>query len=233
MAESPYPHRIEKTSNKHSRAVFREDTIIIRLARNLSRTEEQEHVQDLLDRMTAQLLEDEEKHVHIHPFRELLSGKQRDTIELASGKKYEIALHAGEKLSAMRTRKGWKVSVSPRTRRRALHRFLWKLIADAEYDRIARFVENTNEKTLNVHTRGIRIRFASSQWGSCTPKGIIMLNAALLFVPPALLRYVTIHELAHRKRADHSPAYWHIVAEALPNYHTVRNHLHNYRLPTL
>jgi|TARA_B100002003_G_scaffold227812_1_gene235717 predicted metal-dependent hydrolase len=233
MAKRPYPHRIEKTKNKHSRAVFREDTIIIRLARNLSYTEKREHIEDLLDRMTKQLLEEERYRVHIHPFKGLLSGKQKDTIELATGKKYEIALQAGEKLSAIRTRKGWKVSVSPRTRRAQLHRFLWNLIAEAEYDRIVRLVESANKQTLNVRIKTVRFRFASSQWGSCSPKGIIMLNAALLFAPASLLRYVTIHELAHRKRADHSASYWRIVEDVLPGYQVARNRLQNYRLPTL
>lgn len=233
MAKRPYPHRVEKTRNKHSRAVFQEDTIIIRLAKNLSKSEEREHVQDLLDRMTKQLLEEEKLRVHIHPFKGLLSGKQKDTVELASGKKYEITLWAGEKLAAARTRKGWVVSVSPRTRRASLHRFLWNLIAEAEYDRIERLVDTINEQTLKVRIKDVRVRFASSQWGSCSPKGIIMLNAALLFVPPSQLKYVVVHELAHRKRADHSPKYWSFVEDALPGYRTARNHLQNFRLPTL
>jgi len=233
MAKNLYPHRVERTCNKHSRAVFREDTIIIRLARNLSKTEEHEHVEDLLDRMTKQLLREEKHIVYIHPFKGLLSGKQRDVIALANGKRYEIALRAGTKLSAARTRKGWIVSVGPRTRRAALHRFLWNIIAERESNRLYRFVERVNEQTLGIHIQCVRLRFASSQWGSCSPRGIIMLNAALLFVPPSLLRYIVIHELAHRKHADHSPAYWNLVKEALPGYCALRDQLQNHRLPTL
>ena len=79
----------------------------------------------------------------------------------------------------------------------------------------------------------VRLSYASTQWGSCSPKGLIMLNTTLLFVTPAVLRYVVIHELAHRRRADHSPAYWREVERVLPQYRTAREKLHGYRICTL
>ena len=38
-----------------------------------------------------------------------------------------------------------------------------------------------------------------------------MLNTALALLPARLQRYVIVHELAHTRRADHSPAYWRTV----------------------
>jgi len=233
MAKRHYEHRVEKTRNKHSRAVFREDTIVIRLARNLTKKQQKDHVKNLLDRMVKQLLKEEKHRIHINPFEELFGGKDRSTITLANGNTYEISLRAGKKLSAARTEKGWDVQVSPRTRRTSLHRFLWNLIADAEYDQFVEFVESINKQTLNVRIQKVKLRFASSQWGSCSSKGIVMLNTALLFVPPELLHYVTIHELAHRKHSNHSSTYWRIVEDVLPEYRRLREHLHKFRLPAL
>mgnify|MGYP001434967809 CR=1 FL=1 len=233
MPQKPYRHRVEKTRNKHSRAVFREETIVIKLARNLSKNEQKEHVQDLLGRMTKQLLKEEKHRIHIHPFKALLSGQEQDSITLANGRTYEISLRPGEKLAAKPTAKGWEITVSASVRRETLHRFLWKLIADAEYEEMTNYVETVNRETLQVSVKKLRLRFASSQWGSCSPREIIMLNAALLFVPPHLLRYVTIHELAHRLNAGHSPAYWKILQSAIPDYREVRAELHTYRLPQL
>jgi predicted metal-dependent hydrolase len=68
-------HRIERTRNKHSRAVYKNDTIIIRLARNLSAIEEQEHIQSLLRRMTQQVLREREKTI-VDPFREYLEREE-------------------------------------------------------------------------------------------------------------------------------------------------------------
>ncbi|UPA22279.1 M48 family metallopeptidase [Candidatus Peribacteria bacterium] len=230
MASRPLRHRIEYTKNKHSRAVCKGDTIIIRLAKNLSKTEEQEHIQSLLRRMTHLVLEEHEKKM-IDPFRHLLNGGQTQTVTLATGKKYVIALHPGTRTSAKAYAHGWRIDVSPQVRRSSLHRLFWSLISERELARVTALVHKINEETFNVRIREVHLSFATTQWGSCSPRGVIMLNTALLFLPPSLLRYVIIHELAHRKQANHSPAYWREVESMLPGYKKPYKELHNYRLP--
>ncbi len=232
MQKHPIRHRVERTKNKHSRAVFRDDTIVIRLARGLSAVEEEEHVSDLLKRMMKQV-EDEHEKTLINPFGKLLDSGESATVTLASGKKYCLTLKPGKKTSIRRTTRGWSISIGPKTRRAGLHRLLWKTIAKEEQGRIEQLVYKLNEETFGVQISEVRLRFASSQWGSCSPRGVIMLNSALLFVTPDVLKYVIIHELAHRKRADHSPSYWAWVEWAMPNYKKVREKLYDYRLPTL
>jgi len=64
----------------------------------------------------------------------------------------------------------------------------------------------------------VTLRLQKSRWGSCSKSGNISLNARLLFLPPHLVRYVMLHELAHLKRMDHSPAFWAIVARCDSGY---------------
>ncbi|HVW66886.1 MAG TPA: M48 family metallopeptidase [Candidatus Peribacteraceae bacterium] len=225
-------HRIEYTKNKHSRAICKGDTIIIRLARNLSKAEEQEHIQSLLRRMTHLVLEEREKKA-IDPFRHLLTGGQTLTVSLDTGKRYLFTLHPATKTRAVRARYGWRIDVSPQVRRARLHRFFWSLLSHAELPRIRNLVHRINEETFNVPVRDVRLSFATTQWGSCSPKGVIMLNTALLFLPPRLLRYVIIHELAHRRHPNHSDAYWREVESVLPGYRKPYRELQNYRLPQL
>lgn len=225
-------HRVEYTRNKHSRAVCKGDTIIIRLARNLSKSEEQEHIQSLLRRMTHLVLEEREKKA-IDPFRHLLTGGQTLTVSLDAGKRYLFTLHPAMKTRALRTRYGWRIDVSPQVRRARLHRFFWSMLSRAELPRIRSLVHRINEETFNVPVREVRLSFATTQWGSCSPKGVIMLNTALLLLPPRLLRYVIIHELAHRKHPNHSDAYWREVESVLPSYRKPYRELQNYRLPQL
>jgi hypothetical protein len=59
----------------------------------------------------------------------------------------------------------------------------------------------------------ITIRDTTSRWGSCSSTGTISLSYRLAFAPPQVMRYVIMHELAHRKHMDHSPQFWHLVSE--------------------
>ncbi len=225
-------HRVERTKNKHSRAVFRDGTIVIRLANGLSKNEEKEHINDLLKRMKTHVEEEQEK-VLIDPFKKMLDGAEVLTVTLFTGKKYQFILKPGKRTRVVRTLRGWKIYIAPSVRRKSLHRLLWKIISHAEYKRIAELVMHINAQTYGVSLSKIKLQFASTQWGSCSPRGVIMINAALLFVQPSILKYVIVHELAHRKRADHSPQYWEWVEWALPNYKKTRQELQECRLPTL
>ena len=53
----------------------------------------------------------------------------------------------------------------------------------------------------------------TSRWGSCSTTGTMSLSWRLAFAPTDVMRYVVMHELAHRRHMDHSPAFWHTVSE--------------------
>lgn len=225
-------HKIEHTRNKHSRAVCKGDTIIIRLAKNLSKTEEQEHIQNLLRRMTHMVLEERQK-TSIDPFRHLLNGGQTQTVTLTSGKRITFCLVPGATTRATKTARGWTVTVSPQVRRRALHRLLWNILSESEKERLTNLVHQLNDELFGVRVREVKLGFATTQWGSCSTRGVIMLNTALLFTQPSILKYVIVHELAHRIHPDHSKRYWKEVERALPTYEKAYKALQNYRLPQL
>jgi predicted metal-dependent hydrolase len=76
-----------------------------------------------------------------------------------------------------------------------------------------------------VQVTRISIRNQRTRWGSCGRDGHVCLNWRLVAMPDWVRDYVIVHELMHRKRMDHSPAYWRLVAAACPYYREARQWL--------
>ncbi len=82
----------------------------------------------------------------------------------------------------------------------------------------------------------ITLRDTRSRWGSCTADAGLMYSWRLILAPPEVLDYVAAHEVAHLQEMNHSPAFWSLVAQLLPDYAAPRkwlrvngSTLHRYR----
>jgi predicted metal-dependent hydrolase len=78
---------------------------------------------------------------------------------------------------------------------------------------------------LKVKPRSINLSEARTQWGSCTAQGSIRLNLHLIKLPQRLIDYVVVHELAHLRELNHSPAFWQLVESVCPDYASLRKEL--------
>jgi predicted metal-dependent hydrolase len=56
------------------------------------------------------------------------------------------------------------------------------------------------------------------RWGECHPDGTLKFNWRLIMLPPEVIDYVVVHELAHLKFSGHNPRFWGQVAALLPDY---------------
>lgn len=59
-------------------------------------------------------------------------------------------------------------------------------------------------KKYKVEPSSIVLREMPTRWGSCTPKGKIILNPELIKAPKGCIEYVIIHELCHLIHQDHT-----------------------------
>ncbi len=78
---------------------------------------------------------------------------------------------------------------------------------------------------MGVSYGRITIREQKTRWGSCSCKGNLNFNWKLMLMPPEILDYVVVHELAHRKEMNHSRDFWKIVEQVLPDYQERRKRL--------
>jgi predicted metal-dependent hydrolase len=62
----------------------------------------------------------------------------------------------------------------------------------------------------------LSVRLQRTRWGSCSTRGTVCVNLALLFQSPAVVRYLLCHELAHTRHMNHSARFWRCVAECEP-----------------
>jgi predicted metal-dependent hydrolase len=77
----------------------------------------------------------------------------------------------------------------------------------------------------NHPLRKIFIKRHRSRWGSCSERGNLNFNYKILFLPPALQDYIIVHELCHLREFNHSPAFWSLVAQTLPEHQLLRKTL--------
>jgi predicted metal-dependent hydrolase len=69
------------------------------------------------------------------------------------------------------------------------------------------------------------VRDLGYRWGSLGKGDRLNLHWAVMQLPPSLIDYVIVHELAHINEPHHTPAFWRKVRRVLPDYEQRRSRL--------
>ena len=81
---------------------------------------------------------------------------------------------------------------------------------------------------FGVNYHSVTIGSAGGRWGSCSRDGRLRYSWKLIQCNAALIDYVIIHELAHRKVFNHSPLFWKEVSRMEPRYMEFRRQLRSF-----
>ena len=78
---------------------------------------------------------------------------------------------------------------------------------------------------MKLFPKDIRFRRYRSRWGCCSAEDSLSFNTALIRYDPSLIDYVIVHELAHIRYKNHSPDFWRLVEQFVPDWKTLRKRL--------
>jgi predicted metal-dependent hydrolase len=71
---------------------------------------------------------------------------------------------------------------------------------------------------MQLTPAAIVIRDLHNRWGSCTANGEIQFHWQVMTLPPAVIDYIIVHELAHLAHRGHDRAFWATVERTMPDY---------------
>jgi predicted metal-dependent hydrolase len=94
---------------------------------------------------------------------------------------------------------------------------LRRWLADVARSEFEPFLRSLARKMHTPYLK-LQVRAQRTCWGSRSSTGTVSLNLCLLFLEPAVVRYLMIHELCHGRHMDHSQRFWKLVSRYEPDY---------------
>ena len=89
----------------------------------------------------------------------------------------------------------------------------------------ARVMRDLSTRMRLRHAPPLRLLSMRTQWGSCSPKGEVLLNPHLVKAPRACIEYVVAHELCHLKEHNHSERFYRLLGTVLTDWATRKSEL--------
>lgn len=172
--------------------------------------------------ITNHVTEARQRYAHVRP-REYVSGEQ----VLYLGRRYMLKVLEVKTQPGPVRLKGGRLEVETRTgdpqdvngRVRG-----WYRVKARDY-----FARQLSDRSSRIswidQVPPFRLLDMSRQWGSCSTSGEIILNPNLIKAPRGGIEYVLVHELAHLRYHDHSPQFWKLIDQHVPDWRSAKRHL--------
>lgn len=82
-------------------------------------------------------------------------------------------------------------------------------------------------KKYNIEPTSLYVQEMKRRWGSCTPKGKIILNPELIKAPRPCIEYVILHELCHLVHHNHTKKFIDLQNKEMSDWEKWKNKLEN------
>jgi predicted metal-dependent hydrolase len=149
-----------------------------------------------------------------------------DETHLYLGRQYLLKIESSKKDSVKLKGKFIEVHTSDKTKVKGLVKKWYLLHAKSKFKEIAQPLIHKFKKH-NVEPDSIVFREMPTRWGSCTPKGKIILNPELIKAPKGCIEYVIIHELCHLIYHDHTQKFIDLQSKEMTDWEKWKSKLEN------
>lgn len=142
------------------------------------------------------------------------------------GRQYLLKIESGKKDSVKLKGKYIVVQTSDKSRVKGLVKDWCLAHAKAKFNEIAEPLIQKFRRH-KIEPESIVFRDMPTRWGSCTPKGKIILNPELIKAPRGCIEYVIIHELCHLIYHDHTRKFIELQTKEMPDWEKWKMKLEN------
>ena len=153
--------------------------------------------------------------VHERPVKEYVSGEGF----LYLGRSYRLLLvtpgEGQDTMPPLRLQGGRFLLRRDERDRAEAHFVAWYAAQGGEW--LGRHVRLLAEQT-GVAPHGIDVRDLHHRWGLCLPDDRVAFHWRTLQLPPRIIMYIVVHELAHLLHPNHGPEFWRCIARVLPDW---------------
>ena len=145
------------------------------------------------------------------------------------GRQFLLRVEEGKPNSVRYKGRYFEVICTPTSKTKKLMKAWYKSHAKIKFAEFAEPIIARFEK-YGVAPSSLYIQEMENRWGSCTPKGKIILNTQLIRAPRPCIEYVITHELCHLLHPDHTKAFWELLQKEMPDWERWKNKLERFML---
>lgn len=219
VADKQIPAKVYLEMRRGVRFSLGKRGAILRMPVLLPAEQKQQEIQRFKDWVTAKILEKG------NPENHAIGRVYQDGDILAVGSRsYALRFEWSDKNSHSAVRNGQTIVLrltkndTEEHLQKAIRHLLSRVVAQDYLPQVERRVQELNHLYFKKTINSVVLKYNTSNWGSCSNKGNINLSTCLLFAPDSVVDYVIVHELAHLVEMNHSPRFWKLVEEAMPDF---------------